>query len=220
MSGKNATKTIVFDLETISDPSIIPHLPPIEADTRLKDPVKIQANIKMKSEKRIAELALRPTSAMICCFGYCFDDGDPKALMLTKADRETERKLLLQAWEILSHADQFVTFNGLGFDLPVLLMRSMMNKVRPAVKIDRRRYSVENHCDIRMVLGNWDSFAKGNLDFYSRVLLGKAGKDDIDGSMVGEMFEMELFDEISEYCQDDVKVTWELYQLLTKYYLL
>jgi len=216
MSGKTCT----FDLETIGDPSIIPHLPPIEPDPRLKNHDKIQANIKMKSEKRIAELALQPTSAMICAFGYCFDDGKTNALVLTEGDRATERKLLLQAWEILSEADQFVTFNGLNFDLPVLLMRSMINKVRPAVKIDRKRYSTVNHCDIRMVLGNWDNFAKGNLDFYSRVLLGKAGKDDIDGSMVGEMFTMELFDEISQYCQDDVRITHNLYQLMKKFYLL
>ena len=220
MSGKNATKTIVFDLETIGDPSIIPHLPPLEADTRLKDPVKIEANIKMKAEKRIAELALQPTSAMICCFGYCFDDGEPNAIVLTKGDRATERKLLLQAWEILAEADQFVTFNGLGFDLPVLLMRSMMNRVRPSVRIDRKRYSTVNHCDIRMVLGNWDNFAKGNLDWYSRILLDEPAKDGVDGSLVGDMFDMEMYDEISEYCQNDVKITYNLYQLLTKFYLL
>ena len=216
MSGK----ICVFDLETIGDPSIIPHLPELEADTRLKDPAKIQANIKMKSEKRIAELALQPTSAMICCFGYCHDDGETNAIVLTKGDRATERKLLLQAWEILAEADQFVTFNGLNFDLPVLLMRSMINKVRPAVKISRKKYSTDNHCDIRGVLGNYDTYAKGTLDFYSRILLKKSAKDDVDGSMVGEMFAMELFDEISDYCQSDVKLTYELYELLAKYYLL
>lgn len=49
-------KIITFDLETIADKSIIPLLPPIEPDTRLKDPTKIKASIEKKEADRLAKI--------------------------------------------------------------------------------------------------------------------------------------------------------------------
>lgn len=43
---------IAFDLETIADASVIPHLPPVDPDSRLKDPEKIKENIKEKKKNR------------------------------------------------------------------------------------------------------------------------------------------------------------------------
>lgn len=41
-------KVITFDLETIADKSVIPLLPPLEPDTRLKDPAKIKTSIEKR----------------------------------------------------------------------------------------------------------------------------------------------------------------------------
>ena len=213
-------KTICFDLETIADKSVIPLLPPVEADTRLKDPVKIKANIEKKEIDRIAKLGLDPTTARICCFGW-FDSDSNKSYhyILEDETAEAEKKLLQKSWDILSTGQHFATFNGNGFDVPMLLMRSLINRVWPAVKISTKKYTITNHTDCRAVLGNWDNYAKGTLDFYSRLLLGKTPKDGFDGSQVQDMWDMELFEDIGKYAEGDCEATFQIYELLTKYYL-
>jgi len=213
-------KTIAFDLETIADKSIIPILPPIESDPRLKDPIKIKASIEQKEADRISKLGLDPTTARICCFGW-FDSNTKKShhYILEEETPEAEKKLIQMAWDILSTCDHFVTFNGIGFDVPVLLMRSLINRVKPAVQISTAKYRITNHTDCRAVLGNWNNYAKGTLDFYSRLLLGKTPKGDFDGSQVQDMWDMGLFDEIGKYCEDDCEATFEVFELIQQYYL-
>jgi len=207
-----------FDLETIADKSAIPLLPPVEADSRLKDPAKIKASIEKKEADRLSKLGLDPATARICCFGW-HDGKNSHHIILEDETPKAEKKLLQQTWEVLAEGDHFVTYNGIGFDVPMLLMRSLINRVRPAVKISTKKYVIANHTDVRMVLANWDSYAKGTLDFYSRLLLGKTSKEEFDGSDVQMMWDMELFDEIAKYCEADCKCTFEIYELLTKYYL-
>ena len=60
-------KTLIMDIETIADPSVIPFLPPVEAKGGLKDPVKIAADIEEKKQKQIETLGLDKTTCLICC---------------------------------------------------------------------------------------------------------------------------------------------------------
>ena len=211
-------KIITFDTETIADKSVIPLLPPVEADTRLKDPVKIKASIEKKEADRLAKLGLGPTTARICCFGW-YDGEKLHHIILEAETSQAEKALLQKAWDILALGDHFVTFNGIGFDVLMLLMRSLVNRVRPAVQISTKKYTIQNHTDVRAVLGNWDNFAKGTLDFYSQLLLGQTPKDIASGDMVQDMWEMELFEDIGKYCEGDCEATYRIYELLTQYYL-
>lgn len=213
-------KIITWDLETIADKSVIPLLPPVEPDTRLKDPIKIKANIEKKEADRIAKLGLDPVTARIACFGW-FDGEQGKSYhyILEAETAEAEKALLQKAWDILALAQHFVTFNGNGFDVPMLLMRSLVNRVRPSVQISTKKYTIQNHTDVRAILGNWDNYAKGTLDFYSRLLLGKSSKDEFDGSQVQDLWDMELFDDIGKYAEGDCEATFQIYELLTQYYL-
>ena len=211
-------KVITWDVETIADKSIIPLLPSVKPNRTLKDPIKIEADIKKKEIEQIAKLGLDPTTARICTFGW-FDGKESHHIMLEEESSKAEKKLLQQTWEVLAEGEHFVTFNGIGFDVPFLLMRSLINKVRPAVQISTKKYTITNHTDCRAVLSNWDNFAKGTLDFYSKLLLGRTPKGDFDGSDVQMMFEMGLFEDIANYCMDDCRCTFEIYELLQQYYL-
>jgi len=211
-------RIITFDCETIADKSVVSILPPVEADSRLKDPIKIKADIEKKEADQISKMGLNPTMAKICCFGW-HDGKESSSFILGDESPEAEKKLLQDAWEVLAEAEHFVTFNGNTFDVPMLLMRSLINRVRPSVKIHNKKYTIQNHTDVRAVLSNWDQFAKGTLDFYSRLLLGKSGKEDFDGSVVQDMWDMELFEDIGKYCEGDCEHTFKIFELLTQYYL-
>ena len=211
-------KSIAFDFETIADKSIISLLPEIEPDSRLKDPVKIAQNIKNKEVKRVQELGLNPATSLICCFGW--HDGE-KSGHIMLADEENEKALIEATWEKLSEYDHFISFNGINFDIPTLKMHSLKNRVRPAVNISTKRYDTKgNHADVRMILANWDNFQSGKLDFYAKMLLGSQGKDDMSGDQVQDYWDMEMYDEIGSYCEEDCRMTWDIWTLVQKYYLL
>ena len=232
-------KTASFDLETIADKSSLKLLPPVEVKPHgnIKDAVKIEADIVAKTEKaeeeRTSKAGLNPATAKIWWFGWAsrIKETIANGQIIVPADIESyhfilkdetpqsEKKLLQDAWEVLAEFDHFTSFNGISFDVPILLMRSAIHRVRPSVTISTKKYTISNHTDSRMVLGNWDKFAKGNLDFYCRLLLGESGKDEFDGSVMQEMFDLEMFEEIGQYCESDCVKTYKLYEIITNYYL-
>ena len=211
-------KIIAWDLETIRDTSKISILQEPKPDKRMTDPVKIEKDIAKKMEEAIEIMGLNPATAMICCFGW-FDGSKAGSIMLEEESPEAEKALLKKAWDVLKDANQVVTFNGFNFDVPVLLMRSILCRVKPTLTINRKRYTTLNHYDARMVLGNWDTYAKGDLNFYSNLLLGKSAKDEMSGDMVQEYWSMGLKDDIATYCESDCKTTFEIFDLISKYYL-
>ena len=51
-----------------------------------------------------------------------------------------EKELLSNFWEIIKPYQQFITFNGYNFDVPVLMLRSAMNEIRPSKNLMTNRY--------------------------------------------------------------------------------
>ena len=211
-------KIITFDLETIADKSKIPFLPEVKVNGTLKNQAKIDADIEKKQQEQIDKMGLVPATAMICVFGY-HDGKESHSILLEEESAEAERDLLIKAWKVLKEAEHYVSFNGISYDVPVLLMRSLLNRVKPSVKISTKKYVIANHTDVRMILGGWDQYAKGNLDFYSKLLLGRSCKDGMDGSQVQEFWDMKLGKDIAEYCESDVQVTFEIFDIMSQYYL-
>lgn len=209
-------KTIAFDIETIADRSI--QLPEPEVKTgNLKDPAKIQEKIDAARAEQIARQALDPWANLICCFAWFDYRGKSGAVLL--ADENQEADLIREIWKTLFEYNFFVTFNGNAFDIPVIRAHSLIHRIRPSVGISTRKYHVENHFDVRAVLGNWDVYAKGTLDFYLQRLLNRSKPEDIDGSMVQEWWDVGGKDEIAEYCRSDARNTYDLFDLVSQYYL-
>ena len=213
-------KALCLDIETITDPSKIDLLPPVEAAKNLKDPAKIQADIAEKQQAQRDKMGLDPTTNLICSLATKdVDTGDETTFFLNQY-LSNEREILESFWELANGYDRFVTFNGIAFDVPVIRFHSMIHQVRPSVDIACNKYRVENHVDIRMVLGNGDKFAKGDQDRYCKLILGPdQGKPaGIDGSMVQSFWDAGLYDEIREYNLDDVRKLSLLYHRLVGYY--
>ena len=186
-------------------------LPDIKPNGTLKDPVKVAADIETKSKKQIAEMGLSPAMNMICCAGWCDEDG-PGSISIEVDTHEAEKILLIEFWEILSGYDHFITFNGRNFDLRCMHLHGITHGIRPAVNIDKGKYNNGNHTDLRLILAGTDTFAKGKLDFFCKKYLGDHKTEGIDGAQVQSFFDMGLHDDIAEYCQKDAKLTYQLYQ--------
>lgn len=156
------------------------------------------------------DAALSPRTGRIVAVGAAAmgnDSGTASALSCPD-----ERALILAAREVLqSHA--LVTFNGLNFDLPFVLTRAAvhgvsMRVVRPKELL--RRYVTAPHCDLRMVLGGWDSRAKGTLaDWLAAFSLpAKTGS----GADVAALWDAQDDDALARYCADDAQRTAWLFR--------
>lgn len=213
-------KTLSLDIETIADPSKIDQLPPVEAAKSLKDSAKIQADIAEKQQAQRDKMGLDPTTNLICSLATRDVDTGEENAWLLNPDLSNEREILENFWELAHQYDKFVTFNGIAFDVPVIRFHSMIHQVRPSVDIACNKYRIDNHIDIRMILANGDQYAKGDQDYYCKLILGPdQGKPaGIDGSMVQQFWDAGLYNEIKEYNMDEVRKLRLLYHRLLGYY--
>ena len=132
-----------------------------------------------------------------------------------------EAELLTSFWEVARHYDGIVTFNGRGFDVPFIYLRSAVLNV-PISRKDwlGYRYSIEPHCDLAEQLtfygvsGRDGAARRFNLDFYCKAFGIESPKSHgVSGMDVNRLLEEGRHREIAEYCLRDVKATLELYRL-------
>jgi predicted PolB exonuclease-like 3'-5' exonuclease len=103
-----------------------------------------------------------------------------------------------------------VTWNGRGFDLPVLALRALRHGLpfgwyyRGAGY--RYRYSEEGHLDLCDVLSDHGAARMTSLDGAARVI-GLPGKDGVDGSQVEGLFLAGQIESLRRYCLSDVAQT-------------
>ena len=74
--------------------------------------------------------------------------------------------MLKSFWKIIEVTDQVVTFNGRNFDIPFLMMRSAMLKIKPSKNLVGRRYDNKSHIDLLEQFTFYGLTRKFNLDFY------------------------------------------------------
>lgn len=224
----NLKKPVAIDIETIGNRDVIPLLPEPEPDSRLKDPAKIEADIKNKREKQIQSLGLSPWTGRICYIGAAYMDDDElvsNGVHLQDETDEAEKDMLEIFVQIVCNLEVkygqllFATFNGIGFDVPFLNGRTLALRSDRSLKISTKKYSITNHLDVKAVLSNWEKFQAGTLDFFSSILLGENKTDGIDGSMIQSMWDNGEIDTIGDYCKKDCELTYKLAELVLKYYL-
>jgi predicted PolB exonuclease-like 3'-5' exonuclease len=110
---------------------------------------------------------------------------------------------------------QLISFNGTGFDLPVLRYRAMVNRV-PAPGLQARKYFYrysEDSLDLCDALASFESRSKMKLDALSKIM-GIAGKPvGVDGSQVDSMLQEGKIEEVAAYCETDLINTYRIWLL-------
>jgi 3'-5' exonuclease len=130
----------------------------------------------------------------------------------------SEKEILEKFWDRVKTYQQIITFNGRGFDLPFLILRSAINKIRPTRNLMGYRYDFKDHCDLMEQLTFYGAVRKFNLDFYAKAFSIKSSKEGgVDGSMIGEMYRKKKYLEVAKYCCRDLITTKELYEYWDRY---
>ncbi|MBT4120993.1 MAG: 3'-5' exonuclease [Candidatus Magasanikbacteria bacterium] len=218
-------KTIVFDIETI----------PVDFDTldeaQKKYLLKFAEN-EEDEEKAKERMALWAPTNRIVAIGMLSVEGERGAVYFQAGenpsadaqDREdfeegkikyscgSEKEILEKFWKAISYANRFVTFNGRGFDCPVLMLRSAMNNVKPTRNLMPYRYKTDFHVDLLEQMTFYSASRKFNLDFYCKAFGIESPKSSgVTGHDVKPLFESGEYEKIARYCAGDLWATRELY---------
>ena len=137
------------------------------------------------------------------------------------APQVDEVELLTAFWDVAKRYDGIVTFNGRGFDVPFLYLRSALLNV-PITRKDwlGYRYQTEPHCDLAeqftfySVSGRDGAARRFNLDFYCKAFGIPSPKAmGVTGMDVASLLAEGRHREIAEYCLRDVVATVELHKV-------
>lgn len=118
-------------------------------------------------------------------------------------------------WDMVGHAGTLISFNGRGFDIPVMELCALRYGCAAArhwteAHGSRYRYG-KAHLDLLDILSNYGGATKGLTLANVVQLLGYKGKDGMDGSMVQGMYEAGKIEEIQAYNRRDVICTYAVW---------
>lgn len=136
----------------------------------------------------------------------------------------SEKDMLIKFWEIVEKYETFVTFNGRGFDVPFLMIRSMILGVRPSKNLMANRYlsyqpGFAKHVDLLDQLSFYGALRrKGSLHLWCHALGIKSPKaQGVDGDDVKKLFESGRAKDIALYNGRDLTATAALYKKYQEY---
>lgn len=180
---------LVFDIETVPDKTLWTPAPP-------------KPRARVKKDEFPPLYAHRPI-----IIGYALFDDNLMLQNIGAVANDNEPQLIAQFSEwFASQNATLVTFNGRGFDVPVLNLRALHHGIdqRYYGPQHRRKYDEENHLDLMAALT--EHGALGRAGFSLGVLstvIGLGGKSDFDGSMVAAAYAKGEIEKIRFYCMSD-----------------
>lgn len=214
------TPVLVFDIETIPDVAGLRALN--DWDAGLSDAEVAQRAFAEREEKTGRDFMphhLQRIVAISCVFR---DDEGLRVRSLGKLD-DSEARLVQDFFRTVEkYTPQLVSWNGGGFDLPVLHYRGLVHGIQAGrywdLGEDDRDFKWNNyisryhtrHLDLMDLLAMYQPRASAPLDAMAK-LCGFPGKLGMDGSKVWQAYQDGQLAEIRNYCETDVMNTWLVY---------
>lgn len=211
---------LVFDIETIPDVHGLRALHGHSA--ALTDGDVAAAAFAARREKTGSDFLphhLQRVAAISCVFR---DDDGFRVRSLGGAD-DTEQKLVHDFFRVIDrYTPQLISWNGGGFDLPVLHYRALVHGVAASryweMGNEDRDFKWNNylsryhtrHLDLMDLLALYTGRANAPLDDLAK-LCGFPGKLGVDGSQVWNLFQKGCLQDIRNYCETDVVNTYLVY---------
>jgi 3'-5' exonuclease len=211
------TPILAFDIETIPDVAGLRRLYDVSAS--LSDAQVAELAFERRRQavgNDFLPLHLHRVVAVACALR----DRDSFTVWSLGAMDEPEGALIQRFFEgIEKYTPQLVSWNGGGFDLPVLHYRSLVHGVQARrywdLGEDDREFRYNNyisryhtrHLDLMDVLSMYQLRASAPLDELAR-LLGFPGKLGMGGAQVWESYQRGEIGAIRNYCETDVVNTY------------
>src|ERR1041384_3458602 len=181
---------LVFDIESSALP--LTNFDEVQQEYLFRETEKIADALARETRRTeiLQQFNLWPFTAQVVCIAMLNADTARGQVLFTAEDYEVdtaeagpvefvpcvdEAELLTAFWDVAQHYEAIVTFNGRGFDVPFLYLRSALLSV-PIKRKDwlGYRFQTEPHCDLAEqptfygVSGRDGAARKFNLDFYCK----------------------------------------------------
>ena len=159
---------------------------------------------------RNKELSLNPLYCRIVSIGYAVGDDEP-VCMIDKTGKD-EARILEAFWKLFARFSPVIGFNFRGFDMPVLLCRSIILDVSPPRIVDRRKYGSRDIVDLMIELWGDRAPTGFNMKRTAKLLGIDVPPDHGDGSQVYPLWQARDFGGIARYQRDDVRIIQQLHR--------
>ncbi|GAF56325.1 Polysaccharide biosynthesis protein WlaX [Psychrobacter nivimaris] len=213
---------LVFDIETVADVDAARRIYPKLAD--LNDADALSALTAIRTQEAGHDFMRLPLQRIVCISALYIKDGKLSLFSLT-ADKFSEKEILakfFRAFTDIETLPQLISWNGSGFDIPVLIYRAMQYDLsapwlfEEGERIKNMRFDNyvnrfhTRHLDLMDRFSQYGASRREAMDIVAS-LYGLPGKTDVDGSMVGALVSSGDWQTLSIYCESDVMNTWLIY---------
>jgi len=214
--------TLTFDAETIPQQAPLTEIQQEELDRQLGKTFARNPdwNEDDKEKHKKLFMATNPFFGEVICIGLyrTTDNGNLFDSISLIGD---EKHILTRFWNILEKFNGlFISFNGLNFDVPFIVKRSMKHGIVSTNNafLDMRRFSRKPHFDTKLVIGDYDKYAVGTLRLMcDHFGISSPKEGAVKAENVEEEFKKGNIKSIAEYCLKDVEATHSLYEHLLPY---
>ena len=224
---------LVFDIETVGeewdalDPTTQHNL-----SWYLRESSKTDEEYDYEMKELKEGMGLSPLTGFIAAIGVYDTEREKGAVYFSAPDTKlkeseedgikyepmSEKEMLEQFWRVAAVVNEFVSFNGRGFDAPFLDIRSMVHGVKPTKDLLSNRYlSMQRGCahiDLMDQLTFYGAARfKKSLHLFCRALgieSPKAGGT--TGDDVAALYKEKRYRDIARYNAGDIKATAALYR--------
>lgn len=180
-----------------------------------------EVEIETLIEEKFREMSLQAEAGRVLTIGLIIeDDAQVFHQGLLGRSRDTncfhvdEARTLQSFWNLMKefnlHQDLIVGHNLLDFDLPFIYKRSIINGVKPTLRLPFVRFRNRPIYDTMQEWNHWRRSIK-LTDIAQALGLRSSKLDGIDGANVYDHFRNGQHDEIALYCMRDVELVREIY---------
>lgn len=211
---------LVFDIETVPDVETGRQLLGLQG---LDDAAVLQAMATQRQQARGNDFQPAHLHRVVA-ISIALRRGEEFKVLSLGGEQDGEAELVRQFFGgIDKYRPVLVSWNGSGFDLPVLNYRALIHGVRAARFWDQgeddRDFKWNNyisryharHLDLMDLLAMYQGRGNAPLDQLAQ-LTGLPGKLGMDGSKVWDAYQAGQINAIRNYCETDVANTYLLYQ--------
>lgn len=222
--------TCVFDCETIPDTLALARTMPEQmlktaSDKEGKIDDKALSILACEAQKESTGSSFLPVlyHKVVCISAVLLENG--KFVKVNTIEGKDEHEIIANFLGFIeNHSPRLVSYNGRGFDLPMLMIRAMKYNLQAPRYFNtndkwcnyRSRYDGAWALDLLDHISDFRAVSGLKLDTLC-AMLGMPGKYDVHGDQVLELYYAGELEKIKEYCESD---TLNTYWLFLKYELL
>lgn len=230
---------LVFDIETAgNDFDSFDKMTQDVLTNRIKKECKDDAEYEIALEKLKNELVFSPLTSEVVAIGVLDCDKNKGTVYFQAPNKKTEdfeennikykcmteAEMLEGFWMGAENYNEFISFNGRGFDAPFMMIRSAIHKIRPTKNLMYNRYlnsqpTNAKHVDLYDQLNFYGATRKRpGLHMWSRAIGVKSPKSEgVKGEDVTRLFREGEYEKIARYNALDLFATHELYKVWRDY---